>query len=216
MTEKYHQELQDLKDELMDMGRHAQNMLFDSVESLKAQDCSLADSLGEEQDRLMDYDHEIEEEGLRLLTLYQPMAIDLRTLGCILKLNTYLTRIGRYGKDIAKIATLLCDKPHVAKLVSIPSMAEEVIVMIEDALEAFETGDPSKLKGFAERDDRVDSLFDTIQRECITYMMEDNSNISRCLRYIMIARYLERCGDHACKMAEKIYYMNTGKHVIIK
>jgi phosphate transport system protein len=160
-------------------------------------------------------DDEIEAQTFRLIALYQPMARDLRVIACVLKMITYLTRIGRYGKDIAKIAQELSDKPHIKKLVSLPYMSDIVCSMINDALVAFETNDISKFNDFIEREDNVDGLRYSILRECLSYMMEDPKVIKRCTNYMMIARYLERCADHACKMAEKIYYMVTGDRVEI-
>jgi phosphate transport system protein len=82
-------------------------------------------------------------------------------------------------------------------------------------LTAFENGDISKFNDFIERERNVDDLRYSIYRECITYMMEDPKVITRCMNYTMVARYLERCADHACKIAEKIYYMVTGDRVEI-
>jgi len=130
-------------------------------------------------------------------------------------MNTYLTRIGRYGKDIAKVTDEMGNRPHFKKLVSIPHMSELVGKMIDDALAAFEKEDISLLKDFKDRDDTIDELRYSIFRECLTYMMEDQKVITPGIYYIMVARYLERCGDHACKIAEKIHYMVTGEHVEI-
>jgi len=91
-----------------------------------------------------------------------------------------------------------------------------VCSMIEDALKAFENEDVSLIRDFEERDSEIDALRYSIFRECITYMMEDAKNITRCMHYAMVARYLERCADHACKMAEKINYMVTGERKEIR
>ena len=135
----------------------------------------------------------------------------------LIKLITYITRIGRYGKEIAKIGLDLMDEEHIAKLVTIPSMEREVRSMIQDALNAYESGDLSKIdpKELSERDDNIDAQRYSIFRESLTYMMENPKNITSCANYIMIARYLERCGDHACKIAEKVHYMKFGKRVEI-
>ncbi|MFH1014069.1 MAG: phosphate uptake regulator PhoU, partial [Thermoplasmatota archaeon] len=131
----------------------------------------------------------------------------------ILKMITYLTRVGRYGKDIANITLEIAGQPHVKKLISIPYMANEVVRMIDDALKAFEQETIQPLHDFTEREKIIDELRYSIFRECLTYMMEDSKTIARCARYIMVARYLERCGDHAVKMGEKIHFMITGKHI---
>lgn len=215
MSGKFHDELKELKNDLMEMATLAKEMLDKSVDSLKDQDKELADWVISKKYHLAELDAKIESEAFVLLTLHQPMAKDLRTLACALKMITYLNRIGRYGKDIALLAKEMTEEPHIAKLVSIPYMEEIVESMIDDALKAYETWDISFLKDFKERDDEVDALRYSIFRECLTYMMEDQKSITRCVNYIIIARYLERCADHASKMAEKIHYMVTGQHIDI-
>jgi phosphate transport system protein len=215
MVEKFHDELRKLKNDVIEMGALSIDMLKNSVESLKNQDIEQAKKVYSKKGKIAKMDIEIETKALQLLTLHQPMAKDLRLIACSLKMITYLARIGRYGKDIAKVTIELSDKPHIKKLVSIPHMAVIVCRMIEDALIAFEKEDTSPIKDFSQRDDDVDELRYSIFRECITYMMEDQKTIGRCMHYAMVARYLERCADHACKMAEKIHYMVTGEHIEI-
>jgi len=213
---KFHNQLKSLKKDVLKMGQLAKEMLKRSVTALKNRDLSLADWVLSKKKEIAEMDNNIEKSALTLLTLYQPMAEDMRTIACILKMITYLTRIGRYGKNIANIAKELSQKPQIAKLVSIPYMAEIVDRMLDDVLEVFESGDLSKIKDFKERDDTLDALRWSIFRECLTYMMENPKNITPCAHYMMVARYLERCGDHACKIAEKIHYMVTGERIEIK
>ncbi|MBU0496765.1 MAG: phosphate signaling complex protein PhoU [Candidatus Thermoplasmatota archaeon] len=215
MTEKFHKELNTLKKDVIKMGHLSTEMLKKSVEALKKQDIELAKWVDSKKTSIATMDHLIEAKAFQLLTLHQPMAKDLRQIACSLKMITYLARIGRYGKDIAKITIELSDKPHIKKLVSIPHMAEMVCSLIDDALLAFEKETIEPLKDFSERDDDIDQLRYAIFRECLTYMMEDQKVINQCAQYMMVSRYLERCGDHACKMAEKIHYMVTGKHIEI-
>ena len=216
MVEKFHEELKKLKKEVVEMGDLAKEMLSYAVESLKERDKELASKVIEKKKKIADMDEKIEQDALSLIALYQPMAKDMRTIACVLKMITYLTRVGRYGKDIAKVAIELADQPHIAKLVEIPHMAEMVCGMIDDAIRAFEDENVSRIEDFEERDSEIDALRYSIFRECITYMIEDPKNITRCMHYAMVARYLERCADHACKMAEKIHYMVTGDHIEIK
>lgn len=214
MVEKFHFELDEVKKDVVEMGGLAKDMLQKSVEALKDLDVEKAEWVISKKGLIADMDDRIEDKTLRLITLYQPMAVDMREIACILKMNTYLTRIGRYGKDIAKLVTEF-EKGHVKKLVSIPHMEEIVCGMIDDAMTAFETKDVSKFSDFSDRDDTVDEFRYSVFRECLSYMMEDPKVITRCLHYTMVARYLERCADHACKMAEKIYYMVKGERVEI-
>jgi phosphate transport system protein len=215
MVEKFHDELDQVKKEVIKMGHLARDMLQKSVKALKERDQELANWVLLNKTKIAEYDDKIEEKTFRLIALYQPMAKDMRKIACILKLITYLTRIGRYGKDIAKIVEQFQSKGHVKKLIHIPHMADIVCSMIDDALEAFEKEDVTKFNNFIDRECIVDEMRYSIYRECITYMLEDQKVITRCMNYTMVARYLERCGDHACKMAEKITYMITGERVEI-
>jgi phosphate transport system protein len=87
--------------------------------------------------------------------------------------------------------------------------------MVDDVLTAYKTEDLSLIEDLEERDDVLDEERYSIFRECLTYMMEDPRTITRCTHYVMVARYLERCGDHACKIAEKVVYKVEGRHVEI-
>ena len=216
MTEKFISELDALKKELAAMGTLAAWMLRGSIRALKDHDLALAREVMAKKTELAGMDVSIEDKALRLIALYQPVARDLRTIACVLKMETYLNRVGRYGKDIAAVAVEIGDRPHIAKLVSIPHMSDIAAGMVDDALKAFETGDLKLVEGFSEKDDALDSMRWSIFRECVTYMIEEPKNITICAHYIMIARYLERVADHACKMAEKIHYMVTGEHIEIR
>lgn len=212
-----HREIIGLKQDVLDMGRLALNMLEGSIKSLNTHDFELANELLHEKHKLHEYDVQIEEKTLRLIALYQPMAIDLRRLACILKTITYLTRIGRYGKDIANVVHRdLSERNNYRTLINLQHVFEHVKEMITLVLDAFDKEDISYINDFGERDTEVDKLRWAIFRECITYMMEDAKCITPCAHFIMFARYLERCGDHACKIAEKVHYMVTGDHIEIK
>ena len=216
MAKEMHKELIELKFKILEMGKHALSMLEDAVESLDKQDLDLANDVLERKLKIREYDDQIEAEALRLMALFQPMARDLREIATILKMNTYLARIGRYGKDIADVMVKnLSEKPLILKMINLRHIFEHVRDMISDALTAFEQEDISYIKDLSERDDEVDKLRWAIFRECITYMMEDPKYITEAAHYAMFARYLERCGDHACKMAEKIHYMVTGERIEI-
>ena len=216
MRSKFDEQLKKIKGDVFKMGELAQRMLKESIIALKNQDIKLANKVYGVKGKLMKMDDEIEQRCLQTISMYQPMAKDMRVIGVALKLITYLTRIGRYGKDIAKYVQELQDKPPITKLVSIPHMSEIVNSMISDALAAYKDEKPVDIKSFIERDDDVDALRVSIFREAFTYMMEDNKKIERYMYYVMIARYLERCADHSCKIAEKVHYMVTGSRVEIK
>jgi phosphate transport system protein len=213
---KFHEGLDSIVEDIYAMGEHSLGMLVDSVKAFKDQDVELANEVEERKHQLAFYDADIEQRALMLLTLHQPMAKDLRTIATILKMDTYLTRIGRYAKDISKATRKMAGKPHLAKVVLIPRQAELVSGMVRDALRAFLEDEVSHIEDFTDRDDEVDAIWSTVFRECATYMMEDPANITPCTHYILVSWHLERCGDHACKIAEKVHYKVTGEHIEIK
>ncbi len=216
MVEKFHENLKGLKDDVLEMGYLAEEMLRKAVEALVKQDNGLAEEVHSRKDRLRELDADIEDRALHLIALYQPVAKDLRTIACMLKMITYITRIGRYGKDVAGIELDLDDREVCQCLSSIPRMGELVCSMIKDSLKAFETEDLGLISNFESRDDTVDQMRYDIFRESVELMRGGHENIHECASYAMAARYLERCADHACKIAEKVHYMVSGEHAEIR
>jgi phosphate transport system protein len=215
MTEKFHTELKNLKSETLQMAHLGRFMLRTAVDALIRQDNNLAASVVARKEDIHTMEVRLEERCYQLIALNQPMAKDMRVIACTLKVITASLRIGRYGKVIANIAKKISDQPHIANLMTIPHMADLVIEMIDDAIEAYEKDSIDAISDFSARDDTIDSLRQSIFREGITYMMEDPKSITRCTNYILVARYLERCADHACKIAENVHYMNTGERIEI-
>jgi len=211
MTRQFHEQLTTLQQHVVQMGQLASTNLVEGVRSLADLDMALADRVIKRDGDINRLDVEIERDALELLARNQPMATDLRTLGAILKMITYLDRIGRYGYDIARAAQAMKGKEHVRKLVAIPHMAELASAMLNDALKAFETRNEKLARGVFPRDEVVDAFNDQVFRECITYMIEDARNISTCAYYILVSRHLERAADNAMKIAEKTLYMITGE-----
>jgi phosphate transport system protein len=215
MAEKFLTELKILKADTLEMAHLGRSMLRMAMDALVRQDVELATSVVARKEEIHQMEVRLEEHCYHLIALNQPMARDMRFIACTLKVITASLRIGRYGKVIAKIIKEIADKPHIANLMSIPHMADLVIDMIDDAIAAYESDNLRLIDDFSSRDDTVDALRHSIFREGVSYMMEDPKNISRCTHYIMVARYLERCADHACKIAENVQYMETGERVEI-
>ena len=216
MAEKFHTELNTLKTETLEMAHLGRFMLRTAVDGLIRQDMNLANAVISRKEEIHQMEVGLEERCYQLIALNQPMAKDMRVIACTLKVITASLRIGRYGKVIANIVKKISDQPHIANLMSIPHMADLVIEMIDDSIEAYEKDSIAAISDFSARDDTIDSLRQSIFREGITYMMEDPKSITRCTNYILVARYLERCADHACKIAENVYYRETGERIEIK
>jgi phosphate transport system protein len=224
MAEKFHTELKKLRKDTVEMARFGRSMLKDAADALIRQDRDLAGSVVARKGEIHTREVDLEERCYQLIALNQPMAKDMRIIACTLKVITASMRIGRYGKVIANIVKEISERPqisptmsiaHNSHMMSIPHMVELVIDMIDDAIAAYDTESLRKIENFTSRDDTIDSLRHSIFREGITHMMEDPRNITRCTHFIMVARYLERCADHACKIAENVQYMETGERVEI-
>jgi phosphate transport system protein len=215
MAEKFHTELTNLKTDTVAMARFGRSMLRDAIDALIRQDVELAESVVVRKSGIHTLEVDLEERCYQLIALYQPMARDMRAIACTLKVITASVRIGRYGKVIAKIVKEIAGRPHIAHMMSIPHMAELVLDVIDAAIEAYDTEKPVSIADFTAHDDTIDALRHSIFREGISHMMEDPRNITLSTYYIMVARYLERCGDHACKIAENVHYMETGERIEI-
>ena len=215
MAEKFHTELEQLREETLAMGRFARDMLNDALKALMDEDSEAAKEIVSRKTQIRETTTVLEEKAYRLIAMNQPMAKDMRVIACSLKIITSSERIGRYGKDIANMVKHIRGQPNFMQPLPIQHMADQVIAMIDDTLAAYETEDLEKIAGLSFRDDTIDSLWHSIFRETLTFMMENPKTITRSTYYIMVARYLERSGDHACKMAENIHYMVTGERIEI-
>ena len=215
MAEKFHTELETVRQDTVAMARFGRTMLRDAVDALIRQDTDLAVSVVARKDEIHDREVALEERCYRLIATNQPVAKDMRAIVCTLKVISASLRIGRYGKVIARIVQEISDRPHIDHMMSIPHMADLVMEMVDDAIGAYETDTVRKIADFSARDDTIDALRHSIFREGISHMMEDPRSISRCTHYIMVARYLERCADHSCRIAENVHYMHTGERIEI-
>jgi phosphate transport system protein len=216
MVSKFHDELDRLKQDVHRYGQFSTGMLKDAVTALRENDPALAAGVIAKKGELLSRCEAIEDATLRLVALYQPMAEDLRAITCMTRMNYSYYRIGRVGKNIAKIERFLSDAPDLPRSNGIFHMADRVIAMLDDVAEAYATGDIASIASMSERDDVVDDMRTAIFRELLTYMMEDPKNIPRCIDYITVSRHLERCGDHACLMAEKVHFMVTGERIEVR
>lgn len=167
-----------------------------------------------EQDEIADrLEEEIDHLAIKLLATRQPMAIDLRIISMSLKVSNDLERIGDYAKSIAKRARRISEQPSVPPLVLIPNMGLKVQAMVKDVLDAYVERDPVKAMAVWRRDPEVDGLYDGLFRQLITFILEDPRKTSVCIDLLFVAKNLERIGDHATNIAEKIHYMVHGVQI---
>ncbi|BER91899.1 phosphate signaling complex protein PhoU [Atrimonas thermophila] len=211
--EHFRQELQNLQESLVNMIKAAEKMLVMAIESLKERDVAKAKEVIALDDVVDDYNFKIEEKCLQLIALEQPVARDLRTIAAILKIITDVERIGDYSIDIAKFSIRLSDSPLLKVVTDVVKMAEIVVEMLEDTSTAFVRRDLGIVQRIIDRDEQVDALYRTVHEGVVT-SIEANPHLARPgIWVLMIARYLERIGDHITNVTERIYYMETGEMI---
>lgn len=210
----YETELVELDRQVTEMARKTQQAIELAVRSFQKLDQDMADEVRRIDVELYKLNIEIEKRCLEVIALQSPVAKDLRTIGTYIKVITDFDRIGRYAKDIAEVTFHAKDMAHFKPLVSIPHMAQMAEKMVDLSVQAFLDRDTTLTKEVFETEDMVDSLYDEIFREIITYMMEDSKKIGFGINYLLVARYLERIADHACNISERVIYMVTGERVV--
>lgn len=215
MTARLHyvQAINDLDQEIIKMGTLVQEAIGKAVQCLLNQDVSMANQIIEDDKHINSKEDEIEDRCTLLIAKEQPVAGDLRHIITALKIITELERMGDHAAHIAKAVIRLADEVYMKPLIDIPRMAAIGSGMIRDVLTAFIEGDVKKASEVAKRDDEIDSLHEQVSREVFTYMMENPKYIKQSSNLIFISRYLERLGDHATNICERIVYDSTGEHV---
>ncbi len=216
MTEKIRTELDQIHTNATELGRFALNMLRDSIDAFEQGDSVRAAEIAGRKAELKRRFIEMEESMFQSLAMYQPVARDMRLIVTSIRLIYNFERIGRMGYDIAETITVISRCSGLIEPRDLITMGRMVIAMISDALDAFERRDASQIMTMRERDREVDSLYCDIIADLINRMKEDKTTVPVLTRYVIIDRYLERCGDQACNIAEMTVYMITGERVEIQ
>lgn len=204
-------ELRQLKEKILRMGAFVENAIKDSVKSLVERDDKLAASVFEKDHQINAYDVAIDEQCIRLIALRQPKAGDLRFITTAMKITADLERIGDQSVNIAERAIELNKEPILKPYIDIPHMCRLAQSMTRDALDAFVKRDKRLAMDVIMRDDEVDDLKFSIFKELISYMAKDPKAVSRAMRIIFVAQYLERIADHTTNIAEMVIYLVDGK-----
>lgn len=210
MRERFKQQLDEMYRQMVVLGGLCQQAIAMAVKTLDEQE-EAAQRL-EAQVHILDGeidDMEREIEGLctKLLLKQQPVATDLRRITAALKMVTDLERIGDQAADIAELARFI---RHNGKNEALKKMAADVIRMVSDSVDAFVRLDLDQARAVIAYDDVVDQWFDQIKKELITRMAQDSSAGEEFLDVFLVAKYLERIGDHATNLAEWVEYAQTG------
>ena len=207
------EELAALKKRLLTMGGLAEERLRIALRALVERDHDAVVDVISGDARINQLQMEIDERSFTLIALNQPVAVDLRTLVSMLKINSDLERVGDLAVNIGEAAQRYLTHPPVKPLIDLPRMGELALKMLREALDAFVSKDVTLAQSVLRQDDWLDGLKDQIFRELMTYMLGDPHTIEPSIDLILISRHLERVGDHATNIAEDVIFIVEARDV---
>ena len=211
MRNKFDEQLQRLHVELIQMGAACEDAISAAAEALLKGDESLVPAALEAERDLDRREREVENLCLKLLLQQQPVARDLREISAALKMISDLERIGDQAADIAELVSYV-RVPDGSGVLHIADMTRAVIGMVTDSVDSFVKRDLELARAVCAADDQVDALFDQVKRELIDMIAADAAWGQQGLDLLMVAKYLERIGDHSTNVAEWVEYSITGVH----
>jgi len=204
-------ELAQIQDNILQLGSMLEHAIRRSVEALKNRDVDLAQQVIADDQKINDLRYATEELCLAVIATQQPVAGDLRRIIAAMHIAIEIERMGDHAEGIAHLVTRMAGEPLLKPLIDIPRMAEVDCNMLRMSLDAYINSDADAAKIAAKEDDKVDQLYDQIFRELLTYMLQDAKNINRATFLLWVAHGLERIGDRATNISERVLFMTTGK-----
>jgi phosphate transport system protein len=214
ISRRFNEDLERVRNQVLAMGGFVEQQLAKSVAALVEGDSSLSESVARDDFKVNDMEVSIDEECSRILATRAPAAGDLRLIVAIIKAITDLERMGDECEKIGYIGSRLATQERPAdKYREVKHLGRVVQDLVHDALDAFARMDAEAALRVAARDRLVDEEYEAIQRQSITFMMEDPRTIRRALDVMWVVRALERIGDHAKNICEYVIYMVHGKDI---
>jgi phosphate transport system protein len=213
MHRHFETELKDLKEQILAMGGHVEQAVELATQALIQRKPEMFKQVHELEARINREHMEVDESCLELLARQSPLAADLRLVIAILKISTDLERMGDQAVNISYNAKDYLEGEPVKDLVDIPRMAKEVKAMVRDSLDAFVRQDRTLAEAVLLKDDVVDNLKDKVFHDLIAAMTRTPTIIKQALDLILIARNLERLGDHATNIAEDVIFAVSGDDI---
>jgi phosphate transport system protein len=207
----FQEKMREVEEDVLKMGDTVTKAIERSTEALKKRDLNSAHQIIADDAQINRQRFNIEEKCVRLIATQRPLEADLRIAVAVLNIVTELERIGDYAEGIAKIVIMIGDEPPLKPLIDIPRMGEITRDMIHKSLQSFVTRDVELATRVVSLDNIVDSLYDQVFRELLTFMMVDPKTTNRATRLIWIAHNLERAADRATNICERVVYTVTGK-----
>lgn len=208
----FEEELQELKDELVEMCRITEQMIKDAITALINKDRELGKSIGVTDKKVDDLEMDIEKKCMRILIKQQPVAKDFRDVSTTLKMITDIERFGDQASDIGDIVSTMPGEKYINNLAKITTMGNLAVKMVRDSVNSFINNDDTLADEVIALDDQMDCLFVQVKQELIALIRHDGKNGDQGIELMMIAKYLERIGDHAVNVAEWTKYNEKGVH----
>jgi len=209
----FEEEFQSLNDTLQEMGALVAHSIQRSVLSLVEKNEDYAHQVIRDESRVDQMEIQIDEMVTSLIVREQPVARDMRLVVSAIKISTDLERMGDLAVHIAERALSLMTQPPLPEAVNFGEIANLVESMVLGSLESFVKRDAQMARGILESDNAVDKARNAIQRQLTELMQRDTTTICRALDYLIVARKLERIGDHATNIAEDVIFLSQGVDV---
>lgn len=215
ISQQYNQELEDVRNKVLQMGGIVEQQLADAVSAFTNMDPAIAEVVVTNDYKINRLEVDIDEECTQILARRQPAASDLRLIMAVIKTITDLERIGDEAERVGRMAIQFLEGPdkNSKALLGIGYFGEHVRDMLHEALDAFARMDPEAAANIAREDLKVDQEYESILRQLMTYMMEDPRSIPHVIGVMWSARALERIGDRARNICEYVIYLVKGKDV---
>ena len=212
MKRHFDDDLRNFNSNILKMGNLTERAISAAIEALQSQDAQKAEKAIKGDAKIDSLELIIEEQGIDLLALYQPMAVDLRTVTTGLKINAELERIADLAVNICQRVIEIVELPILKPLIDIPKLAELSKQMTRDAIDAFVNKDEAMAKKVIVMDLEADRLKDRTQEELVNdFILKDASTAPRAIPLILVVRDLERICDHASYIAEDVVFMVNAK-----
>lgn len=207
---RYDQSYAAIEDDILKMGSLVQDAIRNSLESLKQRDTNLAQEVIDRDLRINGLRFKIEEACLTLIATQQPTAGDLRSVVAAMNIVVDMERMADHASGIAKTVIRMGDEPLLKPLIDLPRMADLAREMLSDALDAFIKRDAPAAKAIAPRDEEMDLLYKAIFDELVEIMAHKPDSVERATYLLWCAHNLERIGDRAINIVERVIFMTTG------
>src|SRR5437764_3223098 len=201
------EQLEALSSSIAQMGGVAEAQLAEAVDAIARRDSALAERVIAGDPRIDELQQTVEDQGLKLLALRQPMAVDLRNTLAAIKIASELERIGDLAKNIGKRALVLNREPPIRLTQSLGRMGRAALSQLKQVLDSYSDRDAVGAEAVWRNDGEIDEIYNSLFRELLTYMMEDPRTIGLCTHLLFVAKNIERSGDHCTNIAEVVYHM---------